>query len=669
MSPASLAPLLASEPSQRNPTLSKRDGFEDMMEDRRRCSDLKYAMRYYTPVLYKYLVPRTPSVIKSVVLKSDQVQHVIKQLSKETGESPDIIGEEAAEILEKMGHGLRLSVVRFFAFTLSKIFKALFQKVRVNEEGIQKLHQAIREYPVILLPSHRSYIDFLMLSYIMYTYDLCLPVIAAGMDFMGMKIVGEMLRMSGAFFIRRSFGGDKLYWAIFSEYVKTILRNGDAPVEFFVEGTRSRTGKSLTPKLGLLNIAIEPFLMGEVFDTYLVPISISYERILEESLYAHELLGVPKPKESTSGLLKARKILSDNFGSIHVYFGQPISVRTLATGAVRRAQYNLVPRHIPQRPSEDVYKFLDAIGHRMVLLQQKNMVISPWPLMATVLMQNLPGIPLLDVIRKTLWLKEIAEAFGAFIDWPANVPSDKVILSSLALHRNIVKTVKNQVLLCQEETQTTLEKVFKHTVSVLMCASYRNQILHLFLRPALVAIAFQITCSCKRGDVYGCFSFLQELLSNEFIFLTGNGVKDFDEGLYLLMKCNAIQVSHTDLYVSEKGKSTLSFLSSMFWPFLDGYRVICKYLLSKEFSEDFTEKMFITEIRTYAAELILAGAIKYNEVLSVDMQKNALAAFVRLGAIHKIKTADGIVCKVNRSVVEKVAEMLGKNIQFVRRQK
>ncbi|XP_069741184.1 dihydroxyacetone phosphate acyltransferase isoform X2 [Narcine bancroftii] len=563
---------------QKDTTLNKRERFEDLMEERRQSSDLRYAMRCYTPVVYKELVPRTPSALRSVVLKSDSVQYVIKQLAKETGESPDIISDEAADILEKMGHSLRLSIVRFFAFTLSKIFKALFQRVHVNEEGIQKLHQAIQEYPVVLLPSHRSYIDFLMLSYIMYTYDLSLPVIAAGMDFMGMKIVGEMLRMSGAFFIRRSFGGDKLYWAVFSEYVRTILRNGDAPVEFFVEGTRSRTGKSLMPKLGLLNIAIDPYLVGEVFDMYLIPISISYERILEESLYARELLGVPKPKESTSGLLKARKILSENFGSIHVYFGQPVSVRSLATGILRRSHYNLLPRHIPRRPSGEVYRFLDALGHKIVALQQKNMVISPWVLMATVIIQNLPSLTLSDLTRQTLWLKTIAETFGAFIDWPDNVTPDKVICSSLALYHNIVKTIKDHIVLCQEDTQAkfTMENIFKHTVTTLMCASYRNQILHIFVRPALVAIAFQNAQSRRREDIFGYFSYLREVLSDEFVFLPGNLVKDFDEGLYLLMKSGAIQGSQVDLYISDKGNATISFLSVMFAPFLEGYQLYCR---------------------------------------------------------------------------------------------
>nr|KAF6399746.1 glyceronephosphate O-acyltransferase [Molossus molossus] len=322
----------------------KWDEFEDILEERRHVSDLKFAMKCYTPLLYKGIIPCKPNDIKCSVLNSEEVYYVIKQLSKESLQSVDVLREEACQILDEMSHKLRLGAIRFFAFALSKIFKQIYSKVCVNEEGIQKLQRAIQEHPVILLPSHRSYIDFLMLSFLLYNYDLPVPVIAAGMDFLGMKMIGELLRMSGAFFMRRTFGGNRLYWAVFSEYVKTMLRNGYAPVEFFLEGTRSRSAKTLTPKFGLLNIVMEPYFKREVFDTYLVPISISYDKILEETLYVYELLGVPKPKESTTGLLKARRILSENFGSIHVYFGDPVSLRSLAAGRMSRSPYNLVPR-------------------------------------------------------------------------------------------------------------------------------------------------------------------------------------------------------------------------------------------------------------------------------------------------------------------------------------
>lgn len=651
---------MASKTLYADPRLKKRDDFEDILEERRNSSDLRYALRCYTPLLYKGITPCKASMLKTTVLKSDHVHYVIQQLSKEMGESPDIIKEEAAEILEEMAQSLQLGIIRFFAFTLSKAFKKLFQRVKVNEEGIQRLQQAIQEHPVVLLPSHRSYIDFLMLSYILYTYDLSLPVIASGMDFLGMKIVGEMLRMSGAFFMRRSFGGDKLYWAVFSEYVKTMLRIGYAPVEFFLEGTRSRTCKSLTPKLGLLNIVTEPFFKGEVFDVSLVPISISYERVLEESLYAHELLGVPKPKETTSGLLKARKMLGDDFGSIHVYFGHPVSLRSLAQKKINRSNFNLVPRHIPRKPTEDIQAFVNNTGYRMVRLQQENMVVSPWVLIATILMQDLPGVDSEYLIEKTAWLRSLALLFGAFLDWPDHVPTSKVVASNVALHHNIVRNVNGRVVLIDEEKpndNSSDDLVFKKAVTVLMCASYRNQIMHVFIRPALVAAAIHTVCNARKEEVFSYFNFLRELFANEFIFTPGNAVQDFEDGCYLLVKCDAVQILKQDFVVTETGQSTISFLVAMLRPFLEGYQVVCKYL-SEEVIEGFTEMQYVPAVRIFAVKMIISGSLKSYDVLSSDMQKNCLAALLRLNVLRKTKLADQITIKVNQAAVTRLLDAL-----------
>ncbi|XP_048794121.1 dihydroxyacetone phosphate acyltransferase isoform X1 [Lagopus muta] len=644
--------------SQKELISKKRDEFEDILEERRLSSDLRYAMKCYTPVIYKGLSPCKPNAIKSVVLQSEQVQYVIKQLAKEMGESPDIIQEEAMEILDEMGHSMQLGTVRFFAFTLSKIFKQLFQRVCVNEEGMQRLQRAIQEHPVVLLPSHRSYVDFLMLSYLLYTYDLALPVIAAGIDFLGMKIVGELLRRAGAFFMRRSFGGNRLYWAVFAEYVKTMLRNGYAPIEFFLEGTRSRTAKTLTPKFGLLSIVMEPFLKREVFDTYLVPISISYERILEESLYAYELLGVPKPKESTSGLLKARRILSDNFGTIHIYVGQPVSLRTLASGRINLCPYNLVPRHLPQKPTEDIQEFVSDVAYKMELLQIENMVLSPWVLVAAVLLQNLPAMDFELLIEKTVWLKGLTQTFGGFIEWPDNLCAKKAVMSGLTLHSNIARLVDGHVVLNDKgaEDGAVGEVVFKKALVILMCSTYRNQLLNVFVRPSLVALALQMTRSFRKEEVYSSFSFLRDIFSDEFIFFPGISLKDFEEGCFLLTKCDAIQTTQQEIYPTDKGSVVVSFLSAMFRPFVEGYQLIFRYL-SKETKEAFTEKQFIPGARNFVFQLLEKGTTQCYEALSSDMQKNALAALVQLGAVKKKKMSNGFSYSVNQEAIHKILDV------------
>nr|XP_033792246.1 dihydroxyacetone phosphate acyltransferase isoform X3 [Geotrypetes seraphini] len=574
--------------SQKELSCKKKDEFEDILEERWQSSDIQFAMKCYTPAIYKGLSPCKPGTLKTIVLKSEQVQYVIKQLSKETGESSDIIQEEAMEILEEMGHSLRLGAIRFFAFTLSKVFKKLFQRVCVNEEGIQRLTQVIQEHPVVFLPSHRSYTDFLLLSYIMFTYDLPVPVIASGTDFLGMKMVNGLLRMSGAFFMRRTFHGNKLYWAVFAEYVKTILR----------------------------------------------------------------------------GLLKARRVLSENFGSIHVYFGQPVSVRTLASGRINRSQYNLMPRHISQRPSKDLQEFVKDIAYRMELIQIENMVLNPGALVAAILLQNLPGMDYDVLVEKTLWLRGLTLSFGGFLDWPGNLSASKVVRSTLTLHSNLMNLVDGHVVLLggwKEESRLTEELVFQWAVSVLMCASYRNQVVNVFVRPALVAISSEMAQSSKKEDIYRVFIFLREIFSNEFIFLPGSALKDFEEGCFLLTKCEAVQITAHEIIVTERENSMVSFLSTMFKPFTEGYQIICRYL-SNDMTQAFTEKQFSSGVQNFVSQLLVTGATQCYEALSRDMQNNALSTFVRLGVVKKIQLANGFTFCADKEAVNKTADKLGSRI-------
>lgn len=135
---------------------------------------------------------------------------------------------------------------------ITKAMKRMFSRIYINETMLSNLKRETRisQVQYIYVPSHRSYLDFILLSYILFSYDMALPNIAAGMDFYNMKIVGELLRKTGAFYIRRSFSDDILYKQIFRSYINTIVSHSDRAIEFFVEGTRSRSQKSTMPKYG-----------------------------------------------------------------------------------------------------------------------------------------------------------------------------------------------------------------------------------------------------------------------------------------------------------------------------------------------------------------------------------------------------------------------------------
>ncbi|XP_037606301.1 dihydroxyacetone phosphate acyltransferase [Sebastes umbrosus] len=654
--------------------LGNEDEFVDILEERRRSSDLGYALRTFSPSPYNGVPSCSTADLNKAVLESQYLRYIAKEIATETGSSLEEVREEACGILEEMSQNLQLGPIRLMAYILTKVIKRLFTSIYINMEGLNALQQAIQENPVILMPNHRSYVDFLVISYIMFTYDIPMPVIAAGIPLAGMKMIGEILRRTGAFFIRRAIGSDKLYWAVLSEYVRTIVKKGYAPMEFYVEGLRSRTLKSLMPKLGMMHMVLEPYFKGEVYDIMLVPISISYDRVLEESLLAHELLGIPKPKESTTGLLKASKVLGEDYGSMHVNFGRPMSVRHLCQGKINRGQYNLVPRDLPQKPSAEAQAFVSWLAHLVVRIQEEGSLISPWSLMACLLLQapttvlTEEGLPWHQLTEKTLWLRKLARDFGARLHWPGQVTDQDVMSSSVDLHRTVVHRKSGRVFLVREEERERKhpigpeEDVVRTAAAVLMMASYRNQSMHVFVRPALLATAMHITKTAQRDELFAFFCFLRDVFSNEFIFVHGHG-HDFEEACFLLKKCGAVHISEQEVTASDTsdGLEVLSFLRALLQPFIDSYQVMFRYLC-EDGVHVFAEKQFLPAVRNLATKLILSGELHTYEALSSDMQKNVLSALRRLETVTKLRASEQNEYRVNKAVVRRIDDVLSGKI-------
>jgi len=247
---------------------------------------------------------------------------------------------------------------------------------------------------------------------------------------------------------------------------------------FFVEGTRSRTNKSYIPKTGMLSATLESYFKAEVPDVIIVPISISYERILEETLYAYELLGIPKPKESTKGVFKARSILSENFGNVHIHLGDPISIRQYSNGKIDRISHALEPRYI-NRLTELEIELTRNLAHFIVREQQKNMVISPWCLISTILIQNFDGISKNKLVKEVMWLKRHANNLGAHVDWPGNCSDEDVVEHYLQLHCNLITLSEDKFIQIKRLSPVGVTQPVQNTLMVnaatqIALASYRN---------------------------------------------------------------------------------------------------------------------------------------------------------------------------------------------------
>lgn len=212
-------------------------------------------------------------------------------------------------------YGLGAPVVRF-------MLRRLFREIR--PVGLDALVPAVRDHTVVLVPMHRSHLDYLILGSTLYDANLNPPLVAAGIN-LAFWPVGPLIRSLGAYFVRRNARHNRIHGLVLRRYVTYLVKRGHLQ-EFFIEGGRSRTGKMRQPKTGILNIMIDAWTKRMRRDILFVPISLTYENVIEDSTYGDENTGKSKVKENFISLLRARKVFRHTYGEVILHFGEPISL-------------------------------------------------------------------------------------------------------------------------------------------------------------------------------------------------------------------------------------------------------------------------------------------------------------------------------------------------------
>jgi glycerol-3-phosphate O-acyltransferase len=294
--------------------------------------------------------------VQELIVRDPSVREAIDARVKETGASAEAARLQAEKMFREIAANMNSTFLAILDFVMGSLTNRLFTSVEVA--GIEKVTEYARRHPIVLMPSHRSYFDFIILSLLFYDRHLLPPHIAAR-DNMAFGPFGFLWRRAGAFFLRKSFD-DPLYKTVFRSYVAYLIKEGFTQ-EFFIEGGRSRTGKTLAPRLGMLSWDVEAFLESGRRDLFFVPIAITYERLVEEGAMVGELEGEEKKQESMLGLVRARKFLRLRFGSVFVNFGEPLSLGD-AMGD-RRERFGR--RDDPEVEAER-RAFVESIGTRIV---------------------------------------------------------------------------------------------------------------------------------------------------------------------------------------------------------------------------------------------------------------------------------------------------------------
>lgn len=227
----------------------------------------------------------------------------------------------AQEIAAHISYPTVRVVERFLGWVWHRIYDG------IELAHIDRLHDIARNHEIVYVPCHRSHFDYLLLSYIVYQQGLSLPHVAAGIN-LNIPLIGSILRRGGAFYLRRRFKGNRLYAAVFNAYLRQILVRGHS-IEYFVEGGRSRTGRLLSPKGGMLAMTVSAYISEPRLPVMFVPVYFGYERLIEGDSFISELGGAQKEKESLLGLIRSVKSLRENFGKVYVNIGEPLPLEPL----------------------------------------------------------------------------------------------------------------------------------------------------------------------------------------------------------------------------------------------------------------------------------------------------------------------------------------------------
>jgi glycerol-3-phosphate O-acyltransferase len=259
------------------------------------------------------------------VLASDAVKDAIADQARREkgGKGEQDAWKKAHAFAYEIAADYSHPVVRSASFLLTSVWNRVFRGVLVHH--LDELKAAAPGFEVVYVPCHRSHMDYLLLSYLLYTRGIVPPHIVAGIN-LDLPVIGTLLRKGGAFFIRRSIRGSALYSTVLSEYVAQLVSGGYS-VEYFIEGGRSRTGRLLQPKGGMVSMTVRGFLRQPVRPVLFQPVYIGYEKLMEGDSYLDELTGKPKEDESILRLLLGiPRVLRQNYGQVVVNFGEPIAL-------------------------------------------------------------------------------------------------------------------------------------------------------------------------------------------------------------------------------------------------------------------------------------------------------------------------------------------------------
>ena len=416
----------------------------------------------------------TRSTMVRAIQANPNVQREVRALARTDGMSEEKARAKARKYALEIAADYTMAPIRFMEVVLDWLFSKLFDGLDVHR--IDQARQAAHDGVVIYLPSHRSHLDYLLLTYVLYKNGLAPPHIAAGIN-MNFWPVGGLLRRCGAFYLRRSFKGNKLYSAVFRAYVDSLIAKG-TPIEFFPEGGRSRTGRLRRPMTGMLSMVVESAMRNPDKPVKIVPIFLGYDRIMEVGSYFSELSGKSgKQKESAMGLLKAGRKIKRAYGKPCIAFGDAIDLHDYL--GARHDNWQHFDWAGDARP-EWWGGFISELATSTMQGVNATAVISP---------VAISSLALLATPQRALAADELHDRIAAFCALQRQAPYSGQISWGAQDAKTLLQRAEPVAGFTRLDHAWGDLLVAQDKTAVLM-TYYRNSVQHLFALPSLVANFF-----------------------------------------------------------------------------------------------------------------------------------------------------------------------------------
>jgi len=589
------------------------------------------------------------------IVRTPRVRKVIEELAGEGKPEKLIVEARARAMLREISAALEPDVIRAMGVAMTQVFRRIYEGLEIDEEGVERLKEASRKGTLVLLPSHKSHIDYLLVSLVMFNHGMQVPLIAAG-DNLAFFPLGSLFRRCGAFFIRRKIAGDRLYSAVLDAYMHKIVREGYS-IEFFLEGGRSRTGKVLPPKLGLLSMVVDAAYELPTRPIFFVPISIGYERVVEAKSYVRELAGGEKEGESVAGLLRATQVLAERYGRLNLQIGEILTIDRIKSDVVASGGSSFVPKRA----------IVARLGHQIVYEINRATAVTGGSLVAMALLSHVGrGISRRALERRCDLLLDTLVRVNARLQPTIRQPQGGVAprtlddalslfasagwievhedepLSERDRKRGRVRAFSRRADV--EEHDDTREPVYLLADEKRLSLDLsKNVIVHFFVNYGLIATALlALKNEASSAEVpmrvlHDRVQYLSRLFKYEFMFRADASFDEIlQETLRSLTQEGTLRLEDDRVTLGEGDtpRMRIELYAATIASFLEGYRVTARALrtLTKGSA---TQKELVKRALSRGKRMFLSGEIARREGISRSIVENAIAAFLDQGYLGR----------------------------------